>query len=85
MKAHERKKCFMRYFNDVDIKRQVNIEFANFSDRREDFADVDSFRDRGKMDKKTWWIVHGAYAPTLQNITLKLLVQSCSSCCCERN
>ena len=39
--THERKKCLMRYFDDVDVKRQENIEFANFSDEREDFADVD--------------------------------------------
>jgi len=37
------------------------------------------------MEAKIWWIVHGAYAPTLQKITLKLLGQPCSSSCCERN
>jgi len=31
-----------RYFDDVDIKRQVNIEYANFSNGRKDFVDVDS-------------------------------------------
>ena len=69
----------MRYFDDPDVRRQVNIEFANFSDGREGFDDVDSLRDRGKMDTKTWWIVHGAHAPTFQKITLKLLGQPCSS------
>jgi len=44
----------MRYFDDVDVKRQENIEFANFSDEREDFADVNSVRDRSKMDAKSW-------------------------------
>jgi len=40
----------MRYFDDVDVRKRVNIEFANFSDGKEDFADIDSLRDRGKMD-----------------------------------
>jgi len=54
-------------FYDVpDVRRQVNIKFANFSYGREYFADVDSLRDRGKMDENTWWIVHGAHVPILQ-------------------
>jgi len=74
----------MRYFDDPDVRRQVNIEFAMFSNGREDFHDVDSLRVRGKMDAKTWWIVHGARSPTLQKIALKLLGQPCFSSC-ERN
>jgi len=83
--TQERKKCFMRYFNDTDVRRQVNIEFAKFLDGREDFSDVDFLRDKGKMDTKSWWIVHGVHTPTLQKIALKLLGQPCSSFCCERN
>ncbi|XP_068497993.1 uncharacterized protein [Phaseolus vulgaris] len=64
---------------------KVNIEFANFSGGREDFDDADSLRDRSKMDAKSWWIVRGTHAPTLQKIALKLLGQPCSSSCCERN
>jgi len=64
----EEKKCFMRYFDDVDIRTQVNIEFANFSDGREDFDDVVSLIDKSKKDAKSWWIVHGTHAPTLQKI-----------------
>jgi len=79
------KKCFKRYFDDVNVRRQVNIELANFSNGREYFEDVDSLRDKGKMDAKTWWIIHGAHAPILQKITRKLLEQPCSSSCCERN
>ena len=75
----------MRYFDDADVRKQVNIEFVNFSNGREDFADVDSLRDRSKMDAKSWWIIHGTHAPTLQKIALKLLGQSCSSSSCERN
>jgi len=37
------------------------------------------------MDTKTWLTVHGAHAPILHKIALKLLGQPCSSCCCERN
>jgi len=44
----------MRYFDDPDVKRQVNKEFANFSNESEEFHDVDSLRDRGKLDAKTW-------------------------------
>ena len=47
--TYKRKKCFKRYFDDVDVRIQVNIEFANFSDGIKDFADVDSLKDRRKM------------------------------------
>jgi len=75
----------MRYFDDPNVTRQVNIEFANFSNEDEEFHDVDSLRDRGKMDAKKWCTIHGARAPILQKIALKLLGQPCSSSCCERN
>ena len=52
----------MRYFNDVDVRRQANIKFANFSEEREDFANGDSIRDRSKLDAKSWCIVHGSHA-----------------------
>jgi len=75
----------MWYFDDLDVKRQFNIEFTNFSNEGEEFHYVDYLRERCKMDAKTWWTVHGARAPILQKITLKLLGQLCSSSCCERN
>jgi len=71
--TREKKKCFKRYFDDADVRRQVNMEFTNFSNGREYFVDFDSLRDKGKMDAKSWWIVHGVHAPTLQKIALKLL------------
>jgi len=37
------------------------------------------------MEAKSWWLVHGVHALTLQKIALKLLGQPCSSSCCERN
>ena len=51
--TQERKKCFKRYFDDADVRREVNIEFANFSGKLGDFADEDSLRDKGKMDAKS--------------------------------
>ncbi|KAL5153357.1 hypothetical protein HKD37_19G052923 [Glycine soja] len=83
--TRERLKCFKRFFLDVDVRRKVNIEFANFSDGREGFDDLDSLNDRGQMDPKAWWLVHDINAPILQKIALKLLAQPCSSSCCERN
>ncbi|KAL5124390.1 NADPH-dependent codeinone reductase 1-3 [Glycine soja] len=83
--THERVKCFKRFFLDVDVRRKVNIEFANFSDGREGFDDLDSLNDRGQMDPKAWWLIHGVNAPILQKVVLKLLAQPCSSSCCERN
>ncbi|KAJ1406144.1 Ribonuclease H-like superfamily [Sesbania bispinosa] len=83
--TRERMKCFKRYFVDAEVRRQVNVEFANFTDGREGFDDIDSLSDRGKMDAKSWWLVHGAHAPILRKVALKLLGQPCSSSCCERN
>ena len=80
--THERLKCFKRYFDDDNERRQVNLEFANFSGGREDFDDIDSLRDKGQMEAKSWWLVHGVHAPTLQKIALKLPGQPCSSSCC---
>ena len=53
----------MKYFDDVDVRRQSNLEFANFSNEREDFVDANAIRDRTKMDTKSWQIVHGSQAP----------------------
>ncbi|KAL5134361.1 hypothetical protein HKD37_03G007538 [Glycine soja] len=83
--TRERLKCFKRFFLDVDVRRKVNIEFANFSDGREGFDDLDSLNDRGQMDPKAWWLVHGINAPILQKVALKLFAQPFTSPCCERN
>jgi len=58
-------KCFKRYFDDDNERRQVNVEFVNFSGGREGFGDINSIRDRGLMEAKSWWLVYGAHAPTL--------------------
>lgn len=49
------------------------------------FGSADSIEDRGTLDPKMWWLIHGASAPNIQKIALKLLGQPCSSSCCERN
>ncbi|KAL8535464.1 hypothetical protein ACS0TY_011189 [Phlomoides rotata] len=33
----------------------------------------------------SWWANHGASTPLLQSLAFKLLMQSASSSCCERN
>ncbi|KAG6510198.1 hypothetical protein ZIOFF_028207 [Zingiber officinale] len=49
------------------------------------FFDNDAMRDRGLMSLIKWWVIHGASAPTLQSLALKLLGQPSSSSCCGRN
>lgn len=83
--ARERKTCLQRFFPNAEERRMVNIEFGKFSSGVDEFNDFDSLRDRGIMDPKLWWVVHGDVAPKLQKLALKLLGQPCSSSCCERN
>ena len=63
----------------------MNVEFGKFANVMDGFADHDSMRDRGIIEPKLWWVVHGDEAPTLQRLALKLLGQPCSSSCSERN
>ncbi|KAH1228200.1 hypothetical protein GmHk_10G028237 [Glycine max] len=46
------------YFDDNSERRQVNVEFANFSSRRKDFDDIDSLRDRSLMEKLEYLLFH---------------------------
>jgi len=48
--THKRKKCFERCFNDVDIKRRVNIEFVNFSNRIEILSSSTFNRDKMNVE-----------------------------------
>ncbi|KAL3753584.1 hypothetical protein ACJRO7_000916 [Eucalyptus globulus] len=68
----ERLKCFKKYFPNLDERNNVNLEF-------------DSIQNRYSMDPKAWWVNHGACAPMLQSIALKLLAQPSFSSCAERN
>ncbi|CAL5427429.1 unnamed protein product [Camellia sinensis] len=81
----ERKKCLKRFFDDPMERIKANLEYAKFSTKEGPFADIDSIRDRCDMDPHSWWVVHGASAPTLQSLVLRLLVQPSSSSCAERN
>ncbi|XLS89452.1 hypothetical protein HN51_065460, partial [Arachis hypogaea] len=83
--TNERVKCLKRYFPNQEERRKVNIEFASFSDGRGVFDDYDSLNDRGIVDAKFWWLIHGGKAKFLQPIALRLLGQPSSSSCCERN
>ncbi|XLT04511.1 hypothetical protein HN51_043260 [Arachis hypogaea] len=83
--TNERVKCLKRYFPNEEERRKVNIEFASFSDGRGVFDDYDSLNDRGIVDAKSWWLIHGSKAKFLQPIALRLLGQPSSSSCCERN
>ncbi|KAH1114290.1 hypothetical protein J1N35_007668 [Gossypium stocksii] len=60
-------------------------EFARFLGALDIFDSFDSQQDRWLLDPKSWWLVHGASIPLLQNLALKLLRQPSSSSCCERN
>ncbi|KAL6176476.1 hypothetical protein ACLB2K_053109 [Fragaria x ananassa] len=83
--TRERKNCILKYYGDVDQRREVNVEYSNFSLCMEDFCNVDAMRDRSILDHLRWWAVHGASAPILQALAFKLLGQPSSSSCCERN
>ncbi|KAF1862564.1 hypothetical protein Lal_00014104 [Lupinus albus] len=63
----------------------VSLEYANFSLKSSSFDSFDSIEDMWRLDPKSWWVLHGSSTPLLQKLALKLLVQPCSSSCCERN
>ena len=77
--------AFEDFFPNSEERRMVNTEFARFSAALNEFAEFDSLNDRGAMEAKHWWVVHGASIPTLQTLAFKLLGQPSSSSCCERN
>ncbi|XP_074342711.1 uncharacterized protein LOC141680360 [Apium graveolens] len=83
--SRERNKYIKRYFPDGEARKAVSIEHAQFSGQMDIFGNADSIEDRGTMDPKMWWLVHGASAPNILKIALKLLGQPCSSSCCEIN
>ena len=83
--TRERKNCIMKYFPNQDERREVNIEYSNFSLSLEDFGSVDAIHDRFILEPLRWWAVHGSSAPKLQALAFKLLGQPSSSSCCERN
>ncbi|XP_058210011.1 uncharacterized protein LOC131322634 [Rhododendron vialii] len=83
--TNERKKCLKRYFDDSIMRTKANMEYVKFSTKDGPFADIDSIEAMWTVDPHSWWIIHGASAPTLQTIALKVLIQPSSSSRCERN
>ncbi|CAL9222157.1 unnamed protein product [Arabidopsis halleri] len=73
--TRERKNCIMKYFPNQDERREVNVEYSNFSLFLEDFGNVDSIHDRFILEPLRWWAVHGSSAPKLQTLAFKLLGQ----------
>ncbi|XP_027351371.1 uncharacterized protein LOC113862485 [Abrus precatorius] len=76
--SRERNKCLKRYFPNAEERKNVFVEFSNFSSCAADFASFDSIEDRWTLDPKSWWVMHGSSTPLLQKLALKLLVQPCS-------
>ncbi|XP_004308303.1 PREDICTED: uncharacterized protein LOC101292460 [Fragaria vesca subsp. vesca] len=83
--TRERKNCILKYYDDANQRRDVNVEYSNFSLCMDDFCNVDAMHDRSILHPLKWWAVHGASAPRLQALAFKLLGQPSSSSCCERN
>ncbi|KAK7316614.1 hypothetical protein RJT34_00206 [Clitoria ternatea] len=83
--CRERNKCLKRYFPTAEERRKIFLEFSKFSSCAGDFASFDSIEDRWNLPPKEWWVMHGSHTPLLQKLALKLLIQPCSSSCCERN
>lgn len=81
----ERTKCLKKFFPNPSDRSKVNMELAHFSSKTGEFGDLDSIRERSILKPYDWWVVHGAHAPMLQTIALKLLAQPSSSSCAERN
>ena len=76
---------YERYFSSLKGYAKVNVEFAQFSTKIEDFDDYDSICERYTIDPRSWWATHGTYTPMLQKIDFKVLGQPSPSSCCERN
>ncbi|PKU70918.1 hypothetical protein MA16_Dca021037 [Dendrobium catenatum] len=71
--SNMRKICLKRYFPNEEERRKINIELAKFFGYLENFGDQESLVDRWRMDPNIWWLIHGASAPLLQIIAIKLL------------
>uniref|UniRef100_A0A0D3E7Q2 DUF659 domain-containing protein n=2 Tax=Brassica oleracea var. oleracea TaxID=109376 RepID=A0A0D3E7Q2_BRAOL len=71
--TRERKNCIMKYFSNQDERREVNIEYSNFSLSLKDFGSVDAIHNRFIVEPLRWWAVHGSSAPKLQALAFKLL------------
>lgn len=68
-----------------DMLRICDTDASTLSSCSGPLASFDSIEGRYILDAKSWWVTHGSSTPCIQKIALKLLVQPCSSSCCERN
>lgn len=80
-----RNTCFRRMFGDGPELHKIKQQFGNFSSFTAGFNSFDSLEDRTYLEPKSWWAIHGSFAPELQKLALKLLGQPASSSCAERN
>ncbi|KAK3138761.1 hypothetical protein QOZ80_5AG0373090 [Eleusine coracana subsp. coracana] len=80
-----RNRCWKKLFPTADVLKTVKEEYGEFARLGTKSFGLDSMVDRDKLDPKTWWLTHGASAPNLQSLALKLLSQPASSSCYERN
>ncbi|WVZ56169.1 hypothetical protein U9M48_006740 [Paspalum notatum var. saurae] len=80
-----RMSCFKKFFRIPQELAKVKEEYARFSSCSEQFNDPDSIHDRWAVSPMTWWTNHGQSIPLLMSLAIKLLSQSASSSCCERN
>ncbi|XP_073008969.1 uncharacterized protein [Typha latifolia] len=83
--SNMRNKCLKRLFLNAEEQKMAYQEYTSFSTSTKSFAEYDSIADRNEFDPNIWWAAHGASAPILQNLALRLLGQPCSSSGCERN
>ena len=58
--ARERMKILKKYFPNLEQRKRIITEFADFSSKSGKFADVDSIRDHYEMNPKSWWVAYGA-------------------------
>ncbi|KAJ1257224.1 hypothetical protein BS78_K172500 [Paspalum vaginatum] len=80
-----RMQCFKKFFRNPEELAQVKEEYSRFSSCSEEFNDPDSIHDRFAVSPMTWWTNHGQSIPLLMTLAIKLICQSASSSCYERN
>lgn len=61
------------------------ILLTKFSSLSDEFNEFDSINDRGVLDPRLWWVLHGFSTPKLQALATRFLGQPCSSSCSKRN
>ena len=65
--------------------RKIYAKYGAFSTSLDYFNEPHVMNAREYDEPLSWWANYGASTPLLQNLAFKLLSQSSSSSCCERN